>query len=64
MIINIIDKGYPVSESVASAVDLGFDPRSGQPTEYKIGISCSPLRIIDLILFIFNNQRSMNGAVE
>ena len=43
MIINIIDKGYPVSESVASAVDLGFDPRSGQPTEYKIGISCSPL---------------------
>jgi hypothetical protein len=43
MIINIIDKGYPVSESVASAVDLGFDPRSGQPTEYTIGISCSPL---------------------
>jgi hypothetical protein len=29
-----------VSVLVSSAVDRGFEPRSGQTKDYKIGISC------------------------
>jgi hypothetical protein len=29
-----------VSVFASSAVDRGFEPRSGQPKDYKIGICC------------------------
>ena len=32
--------GVMVSVVTSSAVDRGFEPRSGQSTEYKIGICC------------------------
>ena len=32
--------GVMVSVLVSSAVDRGFEPRSGQTREYKIGICC------------------------
>jgi hypothetical protein len=32
--------GVMVSMLASSAVDRGFDPRSGQTTDYKIGICC------------------------
>ena len=32
--------GVMVSVVTSSAVDRGFEPRSGQSTEYKIGMCC------------------------
>jgi hypothetical protein len=34
------DEMMMVSVLASSAVDHGFDPRSGQTTDYKIGICC------------------------
>jgi len=39
VITNCID-GVMVSVLASSAVDRGFQPRSGQTTDYKIGIYC------------------------
>ena len=36
--------GVMVSVVTSSAVDRGFEPRSGQSTEYKIGICCFPAK--------------------
>ena len=33
-----------VSVLASSAVDRGFEPRSGQTKDYKIGICCFPAR--------------------
>jgi hypothetical protein len=54
--------GVMVSVLTSSAVDRGFEPRSGQTKDYKIGICCFSTKyaalnvFTEILLFIFNVQ--------
>jgi hypothetical protein len=62
-----------VSVLGSSAVDRGFEPRSGQTNDYKIGMCCFSAKHADLIIIslkinlselVLNNNHSLTHLLD
>jgi hypothetical protein len=49
-----------VSVLASSAVDRGFEPRSGQTKDYEIGICCFSAKHADDVCFVLDQHAELN----